>query len=117
MKIYYKNNCLTTHLQRFNVTSFDNGYLDAKSCGFTLVFDNNKERDDEYELIIKDIKKSKKYKNIKVNYSTKGHLDEIQFKSLDNAIYSNTFINIEMYKKEQSDNGKYQLNLLVEIDE
>lgn len=117
LKIYYKNNCLTTYLQRFNVTDFSNGYLESKSCGFTIEFDNIKERDGEYEQIIKDIKKSKQYKNIKVNYSTKGHLDEIQFKSLENAIYSNTFINIEMYKKEQSNNGKYELYLLVEIDE
>lgn len=117
LKIYYKDNCLTTYLQRFNVTSFDNGYLDAVSCSRAFEFDNIKDRDNEYDQIIKDIKKSKQYKNIKDNYYTKGHLEEVKFKSIENAIYSNTFINIEMYKKEQSNNGKYELYLLVEIDE
>lgn len=117
LKIYYKNNCLTAYISRYNKTDFNEGYLDAKSCSRAFEFDNIKDRDNEYDQIIKDIKKSKQYKNIKDNYFTKGHLEEVKFKSIENAIYSNTFINIEMYKKEQTNNGKYPLHIIIEIDE
>jgi hypothetical protein len=117
LKIYYKNNCLTAYISRYNKTDFNEGYLDAKSCSRAFEFDNIKDRDNEYDQIIKDIKKSKQYKNIKDNYFTKGHLEEVKFKSIENAIYSNTFINIEMYKQEQTINGKYPLHIIIEIDE
>lgn len=117
LKVYYKNNCLLAYLNRYNKNDFNDGYLDAKSCDRIVEFDSSKERDSEYDQIIKDIKKSKQYKSIKDNYFTTGHLEEVKFKSTENAIYSNTFINIEMYKKEQSDKGKYSLYILVKIDE
>jgi hypothetical protein len=117
LKIYYKNNCLTTYITRYNKSDFNEGYLDAVSCSRAFEFDNIKDRDNEYDQIIKDIKKSKQYKNSKDNYYTKGHLEEVKFKSLENAIYSNTYINIEMYKMEQTTNGKYPLYLIIEIDE
>ena len=65
--------------------------------------------------MIKDIKRSKKYKNKKIDHFITGHIDEVQFKSLENAIYSNTFINIEIYKS--INNGKYALKVFIQIDE
>lgn len=115
LKLYYKNYCLITHLRRYNVTDFSNGYLEGKSCAFSIEFENEKELDYEYNQMIEDIKKSKKYKNKKIDYFITGHLDKVRFKSLENAIYSNTFINIEIYKSVI--NEKYALKVFIQIDE
>ena len=115
LKLYYKNSCLISHLRRYNVTDFSNGYLEGKSCAFSIDFENKKELELEYNQMIKDIKRSKKYKNKKIDHFITGHIDEVQFKSLENAIYSNTFINIEIYKS--INNGKYALKVFIQIDE